>query len=85
MLIFNDGLLGGGVTACGWGDTEFRPLLVTPDEGVANEPSFPCTEPGVTLLLFRPAAATRSDMFCVFPEEDKNAFHIAMAFHFIKC
>ena len=67
MLIFNGGLLGGGVTACGCGDTEFRPVFVTPGEGEANEPSFPWTDPGVTLLLPSPAAATRSDMFCVFP------------------
>lgn len=72
MLIFNEGLLGfgGGVTACGCGDTEFRPP-VTPEEGVTNEPSLPWTDPGVTLLLLYSAAATKSDMFCVFPEENE--------------
>ena len=41
MLIFSGGLLGGGVTACRCGDTEFRPVFVSPGEGEANEPSFP--------------------------------------------
>lgn len=73
ILIFNIGLLrlGGGVAACGCGDTEFRPPPVTP-EGVANELSLPCPDPGVTLLLLNSAAATRSDMLCVLPGERKK-------------
>ena len=83
ILIFNIGLLrlGGGVAACGCGDTEFRPPPVTP-EGVANELSLPCPDPGVTLLLYS-AAATRSDMFCVLPGGRKNTlnFEYNVIFH----
>lgn len=84
ILIFSIGLLrlGGGVAACGCGDTEFRPPPVTP-EGVANELSLPCPDPGVTLLLLYSAAATRSDMFCVLPGARKNAlnFEYNVIFH----